>query len=94
MTSNSQIGLDQRNRIGLPWVYVRLFRGSFGDQLDNITWMDFDMHSRPHKDAGGHWIFSLKNKGEDVCMVRCWGGKALSRALEVVNALLDEGRDD
>lgn len=77
---------QHENKIGLPWAYVRLSKGSFGNQLDILDYIEFDMHSLPKKDATGHWIFSLKHEGRDVCMVRCWGKAALVHAVGKVAA--------
>lgn len=81
------------NRIGLPWVVVRLRNGTFGTLLEEaLRFHDFDQHSCPTKDSTGHWLFSLKYRGEDVCMIRCWGHKAKEHALALVNKALDDER--
>lgn len=86
MNTNS---ISHQNRIGLPWIYVRPRCGHFGSDIGNIPHVEFDQFSNPTKDNTGHWVFSLKLKGEDVCMVRCWGKRAKEEALAAVNAALD-----
>jgi hypothetical protein len=79
------------NRIGLPWVMVRQYKGSFSSLLAAaLQHYDFDQYSHPTKDKTGHWLFSLKYLGSDVLMIRCWGSKAKDHALQVVNSVMDE----
>lgn len=82
--------MEHENRCGLPWVYVRRYKGSYGTEIEALWYVEFDMHSKPMKDKEDHWIFSLKYRGKDICMVRCYGKKALSYALRLVHRILDE----
>lgn len=80
---------EPENKIGLPWLYIRRYKGSFGTDVDLIDTFDFDQYSTPTKDSTGHWIFSLKDTNQDVCMIRCYGERAKNYALTVVNKCLD-----
>lgn len=91
MTSPESLNdLTHENRIGLPWIIVRLYKGSYGTQLEAAPHMDFNAYSRPRKDKTGQWLFSLKHNGEDTCMVRCHGMKSREYALKIINEILDE----
>ncbi len=79
----------KENRIGLPWVIVTKHKGSFGQAIEDIEYLEFNGYTRPTMDAGRRFIFSLQNDGVDVVMIRCKGQKARQYALDKVNSILD-----
>lgn len=77
--------MSHQNKIGLPWIIVTLYKGSYGTSIEALDYLDYDNYSKPTMDKTRRHIFSLNKNNQPIAMVRCKGKKALAHILAIID---------